>query len=183
MSPEAWEGKPLDAQADIWSLRVVLFEMLTGQVPFGGDTGAAVMNKVLTTQPPDLKRLRSDVPAGLARIVSRMLVRDKNRRYPTMRQLAADLERGQQAMTALAKKPKVNIYRLALLVIAIPIIILLIFMASGRGGLSIFTPAVTTTLYRTTTPDYTLTPMWRFYDDSTMGFAIEYPPDWWISSR
>ena len=95
MSPEAWEGKPLDAQADIWSLGVILFEMLTGQVPFGGDTGAAVMNKVLTTQPPDMKKLRAEVPPKLAQIIKQMLTRDKTRRYPTMRQLAADLERGQ----------------------------------------------------------------------------------------
>jgi len=95
MSPEAWEGKPLDAQADIWSLGVILFEMLTGQVPFGGETGATVMNKVLTTLPPDLKKLRAEVPPSLAQIIKKMLTRDKNQRYPTMRQLAADLERGQ----------------------------------------------------------------------------------------
>ena len=45
MSPEAWQGKPLDAQADIWALGVTLYEMLSGQVPFGGDTAPAVMNK------------------------------------------------------------------------------------------------------------------------------------------
>ena len=92
MAPEAWEGKTLDAKADIWSLGVILFEMLTGQVPFGGDTGAAVMNKVLTTQPPDLKKIRADVPTGLVKIISRMLVRDKNRRYQTMREVAVDIE-------------------------------------------------------------------------------------------
>ena len=62
MSPEAWQGKPLDAQADIWSLGVVLFEMLSGQVPFAGDTLPAVMHKVLTELPPDLRALRPDVP-------------------------------------------------------------------------------------------------------------------------
>ena len=99
MAPEAWEGKTLEAQADIWSLGVILFEMLVGQVPFGGDTGAAVMNKVLTTQPPDLKKLRADVPTSLVKIVSRMLTRDKTRRYQTMRQVAVDLESGQQGTT------------------------------------------------------------------------------------
>lgn len=95
MAPEAWEGKPLDAQADIWSLGVMLFEMLSGKVPFEGDTGAAVMTKVLTTPPPDLKKLRADVPPGLVKIVRRMLTRDKNRRYQTMRQVAVDLESGE----------------------------------------------------------------------------------------
>jgi len=97
MAPEAWEGKPLDVQADIWSLGVVYFEMLTGEVPFGGDTGPAVMNKVMTAQPPDLRKLRADVPAGLVKIVARMLTRDKRRRYQTMRQLSADLELGQSS--------------------------------------------------------------------------------------
>lgn len=115
MSPEAWEGKTLDAQADIWSLGVILFEMLTGQVPFGGDTGPAVMNKVFTSPSPDLKKLRADVSKSLAKIVSRMLTRDKNRRYRTMREVAVDLERepsakidkdGQEESRAIsAKKP------------------------------------------------------------------------------
>jgi len=94
MSPEAWEGKPLDAQADTWSLGVILFEMLTGQVPFGGDTGASVMNKVLTTPLPDLKKLRDDTSPGLVRIISGMLTRDKRKRYQTVRQVAVDLESG-----------------------------------------------------------------------------------------
>ncbi len=99
MSPEAWEGKALNFQADIWSLGVLLFEMLAGQVPFGGDTPLAVMNKIFTSQPPDLKRLRADVSPGLVKIVGRMLTRDKKRRYQTMREVAVDLERGQQSTT------------------------------------------------------------------------------------
>src|SRR3990172_1489563 len=95
MSPEAWEGKPLDGQADIWSLGIVLFEMLAGEVPFGGDTLVAVMNKVLTAPLPDLKQLRPDAPPGLAEITQRMLVRDKAGRYQTMREVGADLERGE----------------------------------------------------------------------------------------
>jgi serine/threonine protein kinase len=106
MAPEAWEGKSLDAQADIWSLGVVLFEMLTGQVPFGGDTGAAVMNKVLTTPPPDLKKMRAEVSPALSKIVRRMLTRDKKRRYQTMREVGVDLEReGDVKRTTWTKKP------------------------------------------------------------------------------
>jgi eukaryotic-like serine/threonine-protein kinase len=93
MSPEAWEGKILDAQADIWSLGIVLFEMLSGQVPFGGDTPVAVMTKITTTPPPDLRKLRADMPSGLVRIISKMLTRNKQRRYPTMRVVAVELER------------------------------------------------------------------------------------------
>lgn len=99
MSPEAWEGKSLNAQTDIWSLGVMLFEMLTGQVPFEGDTGAVVMNKVLTSQPPDINKLRKEVPIGIANIVVGMLVRDKKQRYESIRQVAADLEKGKSSIT------------------------------------------------------------------------------------
>ncbi len=92
MSPEAWEGKPLDAQADIWSLGVVLYELLSGQVPFGGDTMAAVMTQVLTAPLPDIKALRPGTPPALVNVVQRMLTRDKAERYRTMRQVAVDLE-------------------------------------------------------------------------------------------
>jgi photosystem II stability/assembly factor-like uncharacterized protein len=102
MAPEAWEGSQLDAQADIWALGVVLFEMLTGQVPFGGDTLIAVMNKVLNAPLPDLCQLRSEVPPGLAQVVAGMLTRDKAQRYTTMRVVAADLERGEPVAPASA---------------------------------------------------------------------------------
>ncbi len=99
MSPEAWEGKPLDAQADIWSLGVVLYEVLTGSVPFGGETLAAVMNKVLTAPLPDMPTLRADLPEGWVQIVNQMLVRDKASRYQSIREVAADLERGHPLQT------------------------------------------------------------------------------------
>jgi serine/threonine-protein kinase len=109
MAPEAWEGEKLDAQADIWSLGVVLFEMLTGQLPFRGDTPVAVMNKVCTTPPPDLKELRAEVPLSLAEIVNRMLTRDKRRRYPTMREVAVDLERDQERNAVKADPDDINL--------------------------------------------------------------------------
>jgi len=97
MAPEAWEGKTLDAQADIWSLGVLMFEMLTGRVPYNADTPLAVMNQVFTSQPPDLKRLRSNLPRHLVKIIKRMLAHDKKQRYQTMREVAVDLERNQAA--------------------------------------------------------------------------------------
>jgi formylglycine-generating enzyme required for sulfatase activity/tRNA A-37 threonylcarbamoyl transferase component Bud32 len=103
MSPEAWEGKPVDAQADIWSLGVVLYEMLAGQVPFSGDTLVTVMNRVLTAPLPDLNSLRPDLPPQLMKIVQRMLARDKAERYRTMRQVAVDLEEVEAELKAKAQ--------------------------------------------------------------------------------
>lgn len=105
MSPEAWEGKRLDAQADIWSLGVMLFEMLSGQVPFDGDTPLAVLNKVSTAPLPDLKELRRDAPVGFITIINRMLARDKSERYQTMREVAVDLDRGEPTTTPKPASP------------------------------------------------------------------------------
>jgi formylglycine-generating enzyme required for sulfatase activity/tRNA A-37 threonylcarbamoyl transferase component Bud32 len=106
MAPEAWEGKTLDAQADIWSLGILMFEMLTGQVPFHGDTPLAVMNKVFTSQPSRIKKLRSNLPPSLVKIIRRMLARDKKQRYQTMREVAVDLERNQAAPLPISAKTK-----------------------------------------------------------------------------
>jgi serine/threonine protein kinase len=92
MSPEAWQGQHVGAQADIWSLGVVLFEMLAGSVPFEGDTTVSVMNKVLTAPLPDIRSLQPGIPDSMVRIIQRMLSRDKAQRYQTMRQVAVDLE-------------------------------------------------------------------------------------------
>ena len=98
MSPEAWQGLPPDAQGDIWSLGVMVYQMASGRLPFAGDTLPVVMNKILTDVPPDLRVVRRDLPEPLVRIVERMLARDRSQRYETMRQLAVDLEQVQRDM-------------------------------------------------------------------------------------
>ena len=157
MAPEAWEGKPLDAQADIWSLGVMFFEMLAGKVPFGGDTGAAVMNKVLTAPPPDLKKMRDDTPPGLVRIVSRMLTRDKQRRYRTMRQVAVDLESGGQTTN---RNPIAMSRNAILIVIGILVLAIITFILNSVRSIptSTETPLPSPTIVQTREPDSTSTP-------------------------
>lgn len=104
MSPEAWKGERIDEQTDIWSLGVMMFEMLAGKVPFDGDSEFSVMTKVTTTLPPDLKQQRADAPTGLVKIVERMLNREKEQRYQTMREVAVDLERGEPLKSPLPKR-------------------------------------------------------------------------------
>ena len=158
MAPEAWEGKPLDAQADIWSLGVMFFEMLTGKVPFGGDTGAAVMNKVLTAPQPDLKKIREDTPPGLVRIVSRMLTRDKQRRYRTMRQVAVDLENGGQTTN---RNPIAMSRNAILIVIGILVLGIITFNLNSFRSIPTLTetPLPAPTIVQTREPDSTSTPL------------------------
>src|SRR5262249_4497642 len=63
MSPEQWQGQPLDSRADLYSLGIMLFEMLGGQLPFEADTPASMMFKHLQLQPPSILELRHDLPA------------------------------------------------------------------------------------------------------------------------
>jgi eukaryotic-like serine/threonine-protein kinase len=91
MAPEQIEGKPADARSDVFALGVVIFEMLTGQRPFRGDSVWAAMQATLVGSAPDVASLRPDVPTALARVVSRAIARQPADRYRSARELAADL--------------------------------------------------------------------------------------------
>ncbi|HSN88234.1 MAG TPA: protein kinase [Thermoanaerobaculia bacterium] len=93
MAPEQVGDDPVDARADIWSLGVVLYEMLTGRRPFVGGTSFAVVYAMLHEEPEPLTRLRPEVPEELERIVSRMLAKDPEQRYASMAELLADLRK------------------------------------------------------------------------------------------
>src|SRR5438128_508466 len=91
MSPEQVRGEEIDARSDIFSLGVVLYEMLSRQQPFAGKSSAATASAILTHEPPLLARYSSEVPAELERIVSKSLRKDPNQRYHTARDLLIDL--------------------------------------------------------------------------------------------
>jgi Tol biopolymer transport system component len=88
MSPEQASGKPVDARADIWSLGVVLYEMLAGVPPFRGGSTLELMRAIVHDEPAPLRDLRPSVPAEVAAIVSRALQKDPAKRY----QSAAEME-------------------------------------------------------------------------------------------
>ncbi len=91
MSPEQAQGQRVDVRSDIYSLGIVLYQMLSGQLPFEADTPFEVMRQHIEERPTPVRRLRSQVPAALDRIVQRCLEKSPERRYPTPRDLALAL--------------------------------------------------------------------------------------------
>jgi eukaryotic-like serine/threonine-protein kinase len=91
MSPEQARGEPLDARTDIFSLGILLFEMVTGQRPFSGETQKETLRSLLSDNAPPLNSHRPDVPADLQRIVGKALKKNRDDRYQSAREMLADL--------------------------------------------------------------------------------------------
>jgi serine/threonine protein kinase/CheY-like chemotaxis protein len=92
MSPEQARGKEVDARTDIFSLGIVLYEMITGRPPFGAESSPDVLAAILEKEPLPLARFTDETPAELQRIVSKCLRKEPDDRYQTMKGLLADLK-------------------------------------------------------------------------------------------
>lgn len=92
LSPEACNGLDLDERTDIWSFGVMLFEMLTGRVPFNELSTAAMLTAILHKPAPDLSRLRPETPPALVDLISRMLEKNRANRVPSVRVVGAEIE-------------------------------------------------------------------------------------------
>jgi len=96
MSPEQARGQKVDARTDIFSLGVVIYEMIAGRAPFEGETASHVIVSILEKEPPPLTRSSPDAPSELERIVTKALAKDKDERYQTVKDLLIDLKRLKQ---------------------------------------------------------------------------------------
>jgi serine/threonine protein kinase/tetratricopeptide (TPR) repeat protein len=126
MSPEQAMGDTVDARTDLWALGVVLFEMLTGRLPFQGERDLGVMYSIVNKEPARATSLRADIPDGLQDILDRALAKDPRHRYQTAAEMSAALRAVREGASARTrtialpplKRPRSYLNRRTLLIAA-----------------------------------------------------------------
>jgi serine/threonine-protein kinase len=103
MSPEQLAGKKVQGQSDLFSLGVMMFQMVTGQLPFKGDSMAALMYKIANEDHPDPKELNPDLPGCVSVIINRALAKDIENRYQDGKKMAEDIGKCLKIMAAEGK--------------------------------------------------------------------------------
>jgi len=105
MSPEQLSGKKVDGRSDLFSLGVMMFQMMTGRLPFQGDSMATLMYKIANEEHPAADSVRPDLPRCVSIIINRALAKERKKRYQTGEQMASDIAKCRQ-IAAKMKKAK-----------------------------------------------------------------------------
>ncbi|MBL8909243.1 MAG: protein kinase [Archangium sp.] len=129
MAPEAAAGTSVDARSDVWALGIMLFELLSGKLPFGGSGPSEILDAVRTLPVPDVKSIEPDVPIALREVIARALQRDPMLRYQNAGDMADALEAAQRAR---APKPYALYGAVGVLAVAVIGFGVMALSASGR---------------------------------------------------
>jgi serine/threonine-protein kinase len=103
MSPEQAAGKKLDGRSDLFSLGVTMYQLLTGRLPFVGDSLANLVYQITTQRHPAIKKIRPTLNANISRIINRTLQKDPDQRYSDGSELSDALLRCQQKVRRIRK--------------------------------------------------------------------------------
>jgi serine/threonine-protein kinase len=106
MSPEQFSGEKVDGRSDIFSLGTMFFQLLTGKLPFYGDSPASLMNQIMNVKHPDPKQINPKIPKPVVTVLDRALEKDREKRYQKASQMAADLREIEKRIEAAILKMK-----------------------------------------------------------------------------